>query len=277
MSTLLVPWLALPAPPRRPLVGLRALARARVGREPAGSPRRPVRLRRRRARGAVRGADGRDRGARDARSRREPPPRASCSPGRGAACTWTAGRSRSGSPPSPPTRRRSSSRERRRSPATSSSTTTRRCSRSSIGRWSTGASVDRPRVLHVPAASSICCSTRATRSRRCCPIGVGREIVRGDSLWLYQPAMAVMAAMLALGLYRWPAASCRCAGSAPSRRSSARSRRCSSATRSGAASRSWGRRGRCPSSPRSSRWPPARCSCATSSRWPPSRRSCSAC
>ena len=34
------------------------------------------------------------------------------------------------------------------------------------------------------------------------PIGVGREIVRGDSLWLYQPAMAVMAAMLALGLYQ---------------------------------------------------------------------------
>ena len=33
------------------------------------------------------------------------------------------------------------------------------------------------------------------------PIGVGREIVRGDAMWLYQPAMAFMAAMLALGLY----------------------------------------------------------------------------
>jgi hypothetical protein len=33
------------------------------------------------------------------------------------------------------------------------------------------------------------------------PIGVGRDIVGGDSMWLYQPAMAFMAAMLALGLY----------------------------------------------------------------------------
>jgi len=33
------------------------------------------------------------------------------------------------------------------------------------------------------------------------PIGFGRAIVGGDSMWLYQPAMAFMAAMLALGLY----------------------------------------------------------------------------
>ena len=33
------------------------------------------------------------------------------------------------------------------------------------------------------------------------PLGIGHEIVRSDALWLYQPAMAVMAAMLALGLY----------------------------------------------------------------------------
>ena len=32
------------------------------------------------------------------------------------------------------------------------------------------------------------------------PMGIGHDIVR-DALWLYQPAMAVMAAMLALGLY----------------------------------------------------------------------------
>ena len=33
------------------------------------------------------------------------------------------------------------------------------------------------------------------------PIGVGREIVRGDALWLYHPAVAFMAALLALALY----------------------------------------------------------------------------
>ena len=33
------------------------------------------------------------------------------------------------------------------------------------------------------------------------PLGVGRRIVGGDALWLYQPTMAVMAAMLALALY----------------------------------------------------------------------------
>jgi hypothetical protein len=33
------------------------------------------------------------------------------------------------------------------------------------------------------------------------PIGVGREIVRGDSLWLYHPCVAVFAAFLALSLY----------------------------------------------------------------------------
>ena len=32
-------------------------------------------------------------------------------------------------------------------------------------------------------------------------MGIGHEIARADSLWLYQPAMAFMAAMLALGLY----------------------------------------------------------------------------
>ena len=33
------------------------------------------------------------------------------------------------------------------------------------------------------------------------PMGIGHEITRADSLWLYQPAMGFMAAMLALGLY----------------------------------------------------------------------------
>ena len=33
------------------------------------------------------------------------------------------------------------------------------------------------------------------------PLGVGRELVRGDAIWLYQPCLAVMAAMLALVLY----------------------------------------------------------------------------
>lgn len=33
------------------------------------------------------------------------------------------------------------------------------------------------------------------------PIGVGRELVGGDSMWLYQPTVAAMAAMLALALY----------------------------------------------------------------------------
>jgi hypothetical protein len=33
------------------------------------------------------------------------------------------------------------------------------------------------------------------------PLGVGRAIVGGDALWLYQPCMAFMAAMLALSLY----------------------------------------------------------------------------
>ena len=33
------------------------------------------------------------------------------------------------------------------------------------------------------------------------PMGIGHEIVRTDTLWLYQPAMAFMAAMLGLGLY----------------------------------------------------------------------------
>lgn len=33
------------------------------------------------------------------------------------------------------------------------------------------------------------------------PIGYGRAVVGGDSMWLYQPTMAFMAAMLALGLY----------------------------------------------------------------------------
>jgi hypothetical protein len=33
------------------------------------------------------------------------------------------------------------------------------------------------------------------------PMGIGHDVVRSDALWLYQPAMAVMAAMLALGLY----------------------------------------------------------------------------
>jgi hypothetical protein len=33
------------------------------------------------------------------------------------------------------------------------------------------------------------------------PVGVGREIVRGDSLWLYHPCVAFTAAMLALALY----------------------------------------------------------------------------
>jgi hypothetical protein len=33
------------------------------------------------------------------------------------------------------------------------------------------------------------------------PLGVGRRIVGGDAIWLYQPTMAVMAAMLALALY----------------------------------------------------------------------------
>ena len=32
-------------------------------------------------------------------------------------------------------------------------------------------------------------------------MGVGGEILREDILWLYQPTMAFMAAMLALGLY----------------------------------------------------------------------------
>jgi hypothetical protein len=33
------------------------------------------------------------------------------------------------------------------------------------------------------------------------PIGVGREIVGGDAIWLYHPCVAVMAALLALALY----------------------------------------------------------------------------
>src|SRR5439155_20754579 len=33
------------------------------------------------------------------------------------------------------------------------------------------------------------------------PIGVGREIVGGDSMWLYQPCVAFFAALLALSLY----------------------------------------------------------------------------
>ncbi|MDP9243515.1 MAG: hypothetical protein M3O77_00350 [Chloroflexota bacterium] len=33
------------------------------------------------------------------------------------------------------------------------------------------------------------------------PIGVGREIVGGDSMWLYQPSMALFAALLGLSLY----------------------------------------------------------------------------
>ena len=33
------------------------------------------------------------------------------------------------------------------------------------------------------------------------PLGVGRAIVRGDAMWLYQPCMAFMAAMLSLSLY----------------------------------------------------------------------------
>ena len=33
------------------------------------------------------------------------------------------------------------------------------------------------------------------------PIGVGRELVRGDTMWLYQPFLAFMAALLALALY----------------------------------------------------------------------------
>jgi hypothetical protein len=34
------------------------------------------------------------------------------------------------------------------------------------------------------------------------PVGVGRELVGGDTLWLYHPAVAFTAAMLALALYR---------------------------------------------------------------------------
>jgi hypothetical protein len=33
------------------------------------------------------------------------------------------------------------------------------------------------------------------------PLGVGRELVGGDAMWLYQPCLAFMAAMLALSLY----------------------------------------------------------------------------
>lgn len=33
------------------------------------------------------------------------------------------------------------------------------------------------------------------------PLGVGRQLVGGDAMWLYQPCLAVMAAMLALSLY----------------------------------------------------------------------------
>ena len=33
------------------------------------------------------------------------------------------------------------------------------------------------------------------------PVGVGREVVRGDSLWLYHPCVALTAVMLALALY----------------------------------------------------------------------------
>ena len=52
-------------------MGLRAPARARVGPEAARSARRPLRLCRRRARGAVRGADGRHGRARDSRRDRD--------------------------------------------------------------------------------------------------------------------------------------------------------------------------------------------------------------
>ena len=95
------------------------------------------------------------------------------------------------------------------------------------------------------------------------PLGIGHEIVRSDALWLYQPAMAVMAAMLALGLYALAGRSSRPAGCARSRPSSARSRRCSTGTRSGAASRRWERRGRCPSWRRSCRWPRGRSGCVS--------------
>ena len=71
------------------------------------------------------------------------------------------------------------------------------------------------------------------------PLGIGHQLLAYDSAWLYQPYLAFLAALLALALYAVlarvdPVA----AGCAPLRRSSPRSRRSSTATRSGAGSRS---------------------------------------
>ena len=96
MSTLLVPWLVFPLVLVALSWGCGLLLERAVGHAAARAARRPLRLRRRRARRAVRGADGRDGRARDACRHRGRARGLRARPRRGAACTWTAGRSAPG-------------------------------------------------------------------------------------------------------------------------------------------------------------------------------------
>ena len=200
MSTLLVPWVAFPLLFVALSWGCGLLLERVSGLKPAGSARRPVRLRRRRARRAVRGADGCHGRARDARrdrggsgGLRDRP--AVARPARGFGWAIASGVGAFAAYAAPIVLSGA---------ATfagyikldDDSTLTALVDRA----MEHGRSVDGLefstyyRVVDLlldegyPLASLL-------------PLGIGHEIVRSDALWLYQPAMAVMAAMLALGLY----------------------------------------------------------------------------
>ncbi len=262
MSTLLVPWVAFPLLFVGPLVGLRAPARARVGPEAARSSRRPLRLRRRRARRAVRGADGRHRGARDTRrdrhrrgGLRDRP--AVARPARG----LVGDRVRSGGV----RRVRGADRPLGSGDVRRLHQARRRLDAHRARRSRHGARAQRrrPGVLDV-------LPRRRPAARRGVPARVAPAAGHRPRDRPQRRALALSAGHGRHGRpcsrsasTRWPDASCRPAGCARWRPSSVRSRRCCTGTRSGAASRRWGPRGRCRSWPRSCRWPRGRSGCVS--------------